>query len=94
LLVDSSTNVSMWGALLLLFVIGSGLLKLFGLNLPQVLQTALEWLPGVAMMELFSISQAGDFPTSLLWLNIIALMAAITAVTVLLAWRVYHMERT
>jgi ABC-2 type transport system permease protein len=93
LLVDSPTNASMGGALLLLFVLGSSLPKLFsGLNLPPALQTILHWLPGSAMLQLFSISMAGQFPASLLWMNITALLIAVAAVFVLLAWRTWRME--
>jgi ABC-2 type transport system permease protein len=92
ILADSPTSASMWGSLLLLLMIGSGLLKLFGLDLPPAAQSAVDWLPGSAMLELFSISQAGDFPPSMLWLNMSAMLAAIAVVLVLLAWRVRRME--
>jgi ABC-type Na+ efflux pump permease subunit len=91
-LADSPTSASMWGSLLLLLVLGSGLLKLFGLELPPAVLSALDWLPGSASLQLFSISQAGDYPSSLLWLNMSALLGAIALVVVLLAWRVRHME--
>jgi ABC-type multidrug transport system permease subunit len=91
-LADSPTSASMWGSLLLLMVLGSGLLKLFGLELSPAVQSALDWLPGSAMLQLFSISQAGDYPSNLLWLNMSALLAAIAVVLVLLAWRVRRME--
>jgi ABC-2 type transport system permease protein len=92
MLADSPTSASMWGSLLLLLVIGSGLLKLFGLNLSPAAQFALNWLPGSAMLQLFSISQAGDFPLSMLWLNMSALLGAIAAVFVLLVWRIRCIE--
>jgi ABC-2 type transport system permease protein len=93
MLVDSPTNASMGGGLLLLFVIGSSLSKLFtGLNLPPALQTAVDWLPGSAMLQLFSLSTAGEFPTGLLWMNTGALLTAITVIFILLAWRARRME--
>jgi ABC-2 type transport system permease protein len=93
ILADSPTSASMWGSLVLLLVIGSGLLKLFsGLNLPPAVLSAVDWLPGSASLQLFSISQAGDFPPSMLWLNMSAMLAAIAVVLVLLAWRVRRME--
>jgi ABC-2 type transport system permease protein len=91
-LADSPTSASMWGSLVLLLVIGSGLLKLFGLELSPAAQSALDWLPGSAMLQLFSISQAGDCPPNLLWLNMSALLGAIVLVVVLLAWRIRGME--
>jgi hypothetical protein len=79
--------------LVLLLLIGSALLKLFtGLNLPAPLQTALDWLPGSAMLQLFSLSQAGAVPPGLLWLNTSALLAAIAALSALLVWRLRRME--
>ena len=93
ILADSPTTASMWGSLLLLLMIGSALLKLFtGLNLPPTVQSALDWLPGSAMLQLFSISQAGKFPPGLLWLNASALLAAIAAISILLAWYLRRLE--
>lgn len=91
---DSPTTASMWGSLILVLMIGSAFLKLFtGLNLPPAVQSALDWLPGSAILQLFSISQAGAVPSGLLWLNVSALLVAITVVTLLLAWRMRRMER-
>jgi ABC-2 type transport system permease protein len=92
-LADSPTSASMWGSLLLLLVIGSGLLKLLGgLNLPPAVLSVLDWLPGSAMLQLFSLSQAGDFPSSMLWMTSSSLLAAIAVVSVLLVWRIRCME--
>lgn len=94
ILADSPTTASLWGSLLLLIMIGSALLKLFsGLNLPPAIQSALDWLPGSAMLLLFRISQAGEIPPGLLWFNGSVLLAAIAAVSVLLAWRLRTLER-
>ena len=90
--VDSPTSASMWGTLLVLVVLGSGLSKLMDLNLPPAVQSVLDWLPGSASLQLFSISQAGTYPSGLLWFNITALVSAVAIVLVLLAWRVRRME--
>jgi ABC-type Na+ efflux pump permease subunit len=90
---DSPTTASMWGSFILLFMIGSGLVKLFsGLRLPQSVQSALEWLPGSAMLQLIGISQAGEIPMSLLWQDVTALLAVIAVIAVLLTWRMRHLE--
>jgi branched-subunit amino acid transport protein len=67
--------------------------KLFsGLRLPQSVQSALEWLPGSAMLQLIGISQAGEIPMSLLWQDVTALLAVIAVIAVLLTWRMRHLE--
>ncbi len=94
IMADSPTTASMWCSLILVIVIGSAILKIFtGLNLPPVVQSVFDWLPGSAMFQLFSISQVGEIPTGLLWLNVSALLVAITAVSLLLTWRMRRMEK-
>jgi ABC-2 type transport system permease protein len=91
---DSATTASMWGSLILVIMIGSAFLKLFsGLNVSPAVQFALDWLPGSAILQLFSISQAGEVPSGSLWLNVSALLVAIVAVSILMAWRMRRMER-
>ncbi len=92
---DSATTASMWGSLILVFLIGSAFLKLFtGQNLSPAIQSALDWLPGPAILQLFSISQAGEVPSGSLWLNVSALLAAIMCVFLLIAWRLRRMDRS
>jgi ABC-2 type transport system permease protein len=93
-LSDSATTVSLWGSLVLVLLFGSAILKLFsGLNLPPAVQSALDWLPGSAMLQLFNISRAGEVPASLVYLNVSALLAAIAIICLVLSWRVRLMER-
>jgi ABC-2 type transport system permease protein len=90
---DSPTTAGMWGSLTLLFMIGSGFVKLFrGIALPQWVQSALEWLPGSAMLRLIGISQAGEIPMSMLWQDVTALLVVIAAIVVLLTWRMRYLE--
>jgi ABC-type transport system involved in multi-copper enzyme maturation permease subunit len=69
-LADSPTSASMWGSLLLLMVLGSGLLKLFGLNLPPAVFSPL-WI-GCRVLPACSYSASprqAIFHLSMLWLN-------------------------
>ncbi len=92
---DSPTTASMWGSLILVLLIGSAFLKLFtGLSLSPAIQSALDWLPGSAILQLFSISQAGEVASGSLWLNVSALLAAIMCVFLLLAWGLHRMNRS
>jgi ABC-2 type transport system permease protein len=93
ILTDTPTSASLWCSLLLLVTIGSAWLKtVTGQHLSSVIQSALDWLPGSNMLQLFSLSQAGEVPPSLLWRDVGALLAAIAATLVLLAWRLRQME--
>jgi len=63
------------------------------LDLPPAAQSAVDWLPGSAMLQLFILSQAGEAFAGLLRLNASVLLLRILALAIVLAWRVRRMER-
>jgi hypothetical protein len=93
-LSDNPTTVGMWGAILLLGLMGITMLGAFAnINWPPVVKTLLDFLPTVAMAELLGFSLAAEFPVSQVWANSAALVIAALIAFGLLAWRLRLADR-
>jgi hypothetical protein len=91
---DNPTTVGMWGAILILGLIGVTVVGGFiDLNLPPLIQTLLDYLPTAAMAELLGFSLAGEFPIAQMWANSVALLIATLIVFSLLVWRLRLTDR-
>lgn len=91
---DNPTTVGMWGAILILGLIGLAMVGAFmDLNWPPFVQTLLDYLPTAAMAELLGFSMAGEFPITQMWANSAALLVASLVAFGLLAWRLRLTDR-
>jgi len=91
---DNPTTVGMWGAILLIGLIGLTMLSAFtNINWPPLVLTLIGFLPTVAMAELLGFSMAAEFPISQMWVNMAALLSATLIVFGLLAWRLRLTDR-
>jgi hypothetical protein len=93
-LSDNPTTVGMWGAILLIGLMGLTILSAFtNINWPPLILTLIGFLPTVAMAELLGFSMAAEFPISQMWVNAAALLTATLFVFGLLAWRLRLTDR-
>jgi ABC-type multidrug transport system permease subunit len=94
ILSDNPTTVGLWGAMLLLSLLGLTMMNAFtNINWPPIIQTLLDYLPTVALAELIGYSLAGEFPLAQMWTNSAALLAAAMIVFGLLIWRLRLTDR-
>jgi ABC-2 type transport system permease protein len=91
---DNPTSVGMWGAILILGLVGLTMVGAFmDLNWLPFVQILLDYLPTAAMAELLGFSMAGEFPVSQMWVNTAALLIATLIAFGLLAWRLRLTDR-
>jgi ABC-type transport system involved in multi-copper enzyme maturation permease subunit len=84
MLSDSPTTTGMWGALLLVGLLGSTVLDAVNqTSWPAWIQSTIIWLPGTLMADLVRFSMAGNVPVGL-WLQPLAVLLLQAGVVYLL----------
>ena len=94
ILSDNPTTVTIWGGIILLFMIALSVLHMVQLPiLPGFMQQILAWLPASVTLNLLQLSMVREVPVGMLWVNAGALLAAGLVVFCLVLWRLRRSDR-
>ena len=94
MLSDSPTTTGMWGALLLVGLLGSTVLEAVDqTNWSAWIQTAVRWLPGTLMGDLVRFAMAGEVTVELWLPPLVVLFLQAGVVYLLVAWLLRRKDR-
>lgn len=79
--------------LLLLVFIGAMFVDMFGLTVPDIVQSMLPWIPSVALMEIIQLVFLESIPWVQVWTNLGSVLAISALLYAVVIWKVSRSDR-
>jgi len=90
---EKQQDIVGWISALMVILLGTILVKVFGLELPTLVENILPWMPSVALAEICNAAFSANFSTSQIWTNLWVCLSYSLPLYALAIWKIRRSDR-
>ena len=90
---EKQQDVVGWISVLLVILLGTILVKVFGLDLPVLVESILPWMPSIALAEICRAAFSEEYSATQVWNNLWIVLSLSLPLYALAIWKVRRSDR-